>query len=120
VSANSTYSVCQEIVAISANVRCVAQVDGTGKVAQVRRRSFSEQVASQHLADQIGHGPARARRKLLRGVMLFGCEIDRQALTSDDIMMSCLWKGRGAELGVSGAPAMWRTAAPSAAIRALS
>jgi hypothetical protein len=66
----------------------VPQVDGTRKVTQVRRRSFAEQVRLQQVADEVGHGPSRACRQLLQGAVLLGREIDRQALTSHDIMIS--------------------------------
>jgi len=88
VSTNNTYSVYEQIVAISAYVGWVAQVDRTRKVTQVRRRFVAEQVGLQHVADELRHRPAGACRQLLQGVVLLGREVNWQALTSHDVMIS--------------------------------
>ena len=66
----------------------MAQLDGTRKIAQVRGRSFAEQVLLQHDTDKVGHGPTCASGELLQGAMLLGREVDGQARARHDIMIS--------------------------------
>jgi len=66
----------------------MAHFDGTRKIAQVGGGFFTKQVFLQHVPDEIGHRSPGARREFLQGAMLLRREVDGQARTTHDIMIS--------------------------------